>query len=738
MKRFQIKRIIKTKNSLFLGGLIAVGIFLSCAAQKQVMQESGGIIKVMISGVEQQELKFCEVKAIASGKEYLVSNKFEMLLGLKTDTSTGRVIQEGPIVGLFTIEGVPVGPAEVRVRLKQENLPAQKVEVKRDTEVSVNFEFKLNKVILSGKVTQLGKPLSDWVLIFERADGKPAPFSEGVKTASDGSYKHKLNPGTYKINLSNSSIEKIQGVTAEVWSTMYTTTYTVTKTETLDLEVSTLKKKDSKKSAQVTQAQGPFVISGKVTQLGNPMSGWLLVFQPAGGKPAPTIAGVQTASDGSYNHKLNPGTYEITLSKPSIVELVDRKKIEGWLPMFTTTYTVTKTETLNLEVSTLEKIESKKSAEVAQAQGPFVINDKRLLQLSGPDPCRTDAEITASSSQGYQTRGIVERFGGNFHLWCNGAKHTWIGRHENIQLGAIAVIDSDKENPLQFRIDKEKGYVYQKGKGAVTMPEGRLIKLPMSVEVTPYAQEKSPDRSISEKFVAQIISSWIADSFKVSPNSKRVACVAKEGNKWCVVVDGKEGKQYDNIGKGTLIFSPDSRRVAYMAKEGNKWCVVVDGKEEKQYDGIGEGSIIFSPDSTRMAYKAGVGNKWCVVVDGKEGKQYDNIGMGTPIFSADSRRVAYMAMEGNKWWVVVDGKEGKQYDGIGQGTLIFSADSRHVAYAAMEGNKWFVVVNGKEEKQYDGIIGNKGEKTIFFDTAVSLHYLAQKINSIYLVEENID
>jgi len=150
--------------------------------------------------------------------------------------------------------------------------------------------------------------------------------------------------------------------------------------------------------------------------------------------------------------------------------------------MFGTTYILTRTETLNLEVSTLKKYESKKSAQVTQAQGPFTINDKRLLQLSGPDPCHTDAEITASSSQGYQVKGLVHFFGGQTHLWCNGAKHTWIGRHENIQLGAITLIDSDKENPLQFRIDKEKGYVYQKGKGTVTLPDGKVIKLPMSRE----------------------------------------------------------------------------------------------------------------------------------------------------------------------------------------------------------------------------------------------------------------
>jgi dipeptidyl aminopeptidase/acylaminoacyl peptidase len=117
-----------------------------------------------------------------------------------------------------------------------------------------------------------------------------------------------------------------------------------------------------------------------------------------------------------------------------------------------------------------------------------------------------------------------------------------------------------------------------------------------------YAQEKSLNRIVSERLIAQIdFSSWIQESFKVSPDSRRVAYMAQEGNKQFVVVDGKEEKKYDGIGEGTLIFSPDSRRVAYVAQEGNKWVVVVDGKEEKKYDGIvtlGGGRVIFdSPDS---------------------------------------------------------------------------------------------------------------------------------------------
>ena len=149
MKRFQIKRITKPKNSLFLAGVIACGILLGCVAQKQVIQDSGGIIDVTIRGPKQEELQLCEVKAIVSGEEY-PGKYFLMRSRLIKDASTEE-LQLDPMYipeGLFTIKGVPIGPAEVRVRLKKEIQlkkeipPAQKVEVKGGTKVGVIFEFK--------------------------------------------------------------------------------------------------------------------------------------------------------------------------------------------------------------------------------------------------------------------------------------------------------------------------------------------------------------------------------------------------------------------------------------------------------------------------------------------------------------------------------------------------------------------------------------------------------------------
>ncbi len=75
------------------------------------------------------------------------------------------------------------------------------------------------------------------------------------------------------------------------------------------------------------------------------------------------------------------------------------------------------------------------------------------------------------------------------------------------------------------------------------------------------------DRIVSERLITQIdFSSWIRESFKVSPDSKRVVYAARVGKKWLVVVNGKEGKRYDGI-VGKIIFD-SSDSLHYLAQKG--------------------------------------------------------------------------------------------------------------------------------------------------------------------------
>jgi roadblock/LC7 domain-containing protein len=114
---------------------------------------------------------------------------------------------------------------------------------------------------------------------------------------------------------------------------------------------------------------------------------------------------------------------------------------------------------------------------------------------------------------------------------------------------------------------------------------------------------------------------YIAKPFLFSADSKRAAYVAKVGEKrfnvsekWSAVVDGKEEQAYDGI--GGLIFSPDSRHTAYVAGAEAKQFVVVDSKEGKQYDGLVKGTTCTFDSSGKLHYLAKKNTS-------SDGKSYD-------------------------------------------------------------------------------------------------------------------
>lgn|GEM_PF-1342408 len=88
-------------------------------------------------------------------------------------------------------------------------------------------------------------------------------------------------------------------------------------------------------------------------------------------------------------------------------------------------------------------------------------------------------------------------------------------------------------------------------------------------------------RKISERLVTQIDFSCLFDSFKMSSDSRHVTFVAKSGNKWFVVVDGKEKKQYDAIvvlGRGKIVFDTPTS-LHYLAQNGKSIYLVEENIE---------------------------------------------------------------------------------------------------------------------------------------------------------------
>lgn len=185
----------------------------------------------------------------------------------------------------------------------------------------------------------------------------------------------------------------------------------------------------------------------------------------------------------------------------------------------------------------------------------------------------------------------------------------------------------------------------------------------------------------------------VTEQIKFSPDSRRVAYVAGRGKKFLVVVDGKEGSEYDRIDVGAPNFSPDSRRLAYFAQRGGKTLAVVDGIESKPFDTTHSSAPLFSPDSQHVVYGADHGKQMRVVVDGVETLEAEYV--AEPEFSKTGKRVAYTLARGDRWAVVVDGKEGKSYSGLGN-NIVFSDDEKHVLYQADTPKGQVIVVDGVE------------------------------------------
>jgi len=187
----------------------------------------------------------------------------------------------------------------------------------------------------------------------------------------------------------------------------------------------------------------------------------------------------------------------------------------------------------------------------------------------------------------------------------------------------------------------------------------------------------------------------VQQQIKFSPDGLRVAYVARRGEKFLVVVDGKEGPEYERIRVGAPSFSPDSRRVAYFAERAGKTLAVIDGIESKPFDRSSSATPIFSPDSRRVVYLANHGKGTHIVIDGVETVEPEYV--GEPRFSKTGKRMAYVVVRQDKWYVVTDGKEGKPYRGLGN-NIEFSDDEQHVLYRADTTEGQVIVVDGIETR----------------------------------------
>jgi len=228
-------------------------------------------------------------------------------------------------------------------------------------------------------------------------------------------------------------------------------------------------------------------------------------------------------------------------------------------------------------------------------------------------------------------------------------------------------------------------------------------------------------------------------SVRFSDDLTRWACTVERDGKKAVVVDGVEGplcdeagawwEAYDWSGAGKpkdeifyyTEFSPDGQHCAYTAKSNGRYCVVLDGTPGPEYDEVGfvggaatdlgaaQVSQYFriSDDGRYFVYSARKGAKWVMVVSGVESPEYEPEnnyhGIHWPHFSPDGKHIAHSGRRDGRAFAVVDGREGKAYDEVDTWSFRFSDDSAHVAYVAREREKWFVVLDDVEQARYDDV-----------------------------------
>lgn len=191
-----------------------------------------------------------------------------------------------------------------------------------------------------------------------------------------------------------------------------------------------------------------------------------------------------------------------------------------------------------------------------------------------------------------------------------------------------------------------------------------------------------------------------------SPDGRRLAYLVTASNapdnaKSFVVVDGKPGPKFEQIDVLSIVFSPDSKHITYTAMvNGDRYCVVTDGKAGMAYDEIGNSSnqefAMYGPDG-RLYYTAKRGGECSMLVDGKASAAYDDIEDPLPVLSPNGKHYAFVAKSGEKWFVVKDGAQQQAYGGVDSNSLMIT-DSNRLAYSAtsLDGSKRVAVLDGKE------------------------------------------
>ena len=183
-----------------------------------------------------------------------------------------------------------------------------------------------------------------------------------------------------------------------------------------------------------------------------------------------------------------------------------------------------------------------------------------------------------------------------------------------------------------------------------------------------------------------------------SADGKILSYAVREEGQWKMVVGGEKSSGYLLL--TNPVFHDKTNACAYGAVVGEKkYFVVLNGKEGKNYESISFPEFVFSRDGSRYAYPAMEDGKWIIASDqGEYGKKYDGIVAGAMSFIFNNK-IVFVAEIQKKQSVVIETTEGPFYDYIFLGGNFKTVeDSTHqFHYLGAKGKNIYLV---EEEIRY--------------------------------------
>jgi hypothetical protein len=181
-------------------------------------------------------------------------------------------------------------------------------------------------------------------------------------------------------------------------------------------------------------------------------------------------------------------------------------------------------------------------------------------------------------------------------------------------------------------------------------------------------------------------------SITSSPDGQRVAYLAKKGDDWTVMEDGKVIGDVGRLQEPFLAYHPDGRHFVYVSRREGKSFLAVGKVETDGFEAFFVDTLGFSPDGERWACAARKGGRIVVLIDGKEVGPFERVAHRPIVMTRGARRHAFVAEEvrdGRRVQrLVVDGQPWDTNGEVSSGP-VFSDDGRNVA-AVIDGR---LVVN---------------------------------------------